>query len=76
MKAIDYLTKCVSFPNLSNPVKGNAFHLLAACYRFGRGVEKNIELANQYEQEASKYGDEDAQKVMEWIHSTIDTESM
>ena len=76
VKAIDYLTKCVSFPNLSNPVKGNAFHLLAACYRFGRGVEKNIELANQYEQEASKYGDEDAQKVMEWIHSTIDTESM
>lgn len=48
--------------------KGDIYRLLAACYRFGRGVEADEEKADRYSAMAADYGDEDSATVIKWLN--------
>ena len=45
----------------------NAMYLLSKCYRFGRGVKKDIKKAEELEKRAATYGNEDAKSILELI---------
>lgn len=49
--------------NTDNPIPG-AFRQLSACYRYGKGVEKNEQTAQFYWDEAIKYNDEIAMEIL------------
>ncbi len=55
-RGFDYLKSAVE----SKWVYPKVFWEIAKCYRFGRGVERNLKKAEYYEQEAEKAGNDDA----------------
>lgn len=55
-KGFSYLKCAVE----SNWVYPKVFWKIAKCYRFGRGVERDLKKAEYYEQEAEKSGNDDA----------------
>lgn len=77
-KAVEYLNKAINLPKgldgrtLTDRFRGYALHTLAACYRYGRGVKLDEERAKELEEEASKYGNNDAKDVLTWIQSLED----
>jgi len=45
--------------------KGTALRRLSRCYRFGRGVKKDLQKAEKLMKEAAQYGDKDAKSLLE-----------
>ena len=68
-KAVKYLKMVLDNPRATDDVKGETCRMLAACYRFGRGVEADEQEAGRLTALAAEYGDIDAQKVIEWYNS-------
>jgi TPR repeat protein len=55
-KGFEYMKKAVN----CRSVYIKAFWEISKCYRFGRGVERDLKKAEYYEQEAEKAGNDDA----------------
>lgn len=60
----DYNT-AVNLLNNGIESNANALYILSKCYRFGRGVEKDIKKAEELEEKAAKLGNEDAKEILE-----------
>lgn len=66
-KAMEYLTKALEHPDLDSSAKGEIARKLSACYRFGRGVKADEEIADKYMKEAEDFGDFSAAVVNSWL---------
>lgn len=68
-KAFKYL-KFVSDENVQEvgEVRGYILRCLSACYRFGRGVKSNDELADFYLRKAGDHGNIDAERALKYIN--------
>ena len=67
-KAAHYLQLAAKNKNLPDYAKGETYRYLAECYRFGRGVEQDQDMANYYTREAAKYGDSNAAEIIKWLN--------
>ena len=54
--------------NTDISMKGFACYMLSKCYRFGRGVAKDIEKANQLQEEAKQNGWDETRKIDDLIN--------
>ena len=67
-KAFEYLSIAVKdAASLNEDLLAEVYKNLGACYRFGRGTDKDQSLASYYTEQAAKYGDKssvDAVKMM------------
>lgn len=61
-EAVKWLNSVATSTDAIKKDRGEALCLLQRCYRFGRGVEKNLEKANQLEEESKKYLSEEEYK--------------
>lgn len=66
-KAMEYLTKALVHPDLDRATKGEIARRLSACYRFGRGVKADEEIADKYMKEAEDFGDFSAASANSWL---------
>lgn len=55
----------------SKVLKGKALRKLSKCYRFGRGVKKDISKAEALLKEAAHYGNEDAKSLLDLIMDNL-----
>lgn len=67
-KAAHFLQLAAKNKNLPDYAKGETYRYLAECYRFGRGVEQDQDMANYYTREAAKYGDSNAAEIIKWLN--------
>lgn len=65
-KAVKYLSLTLE-SDVPDYVKADAARNLSACYRHGRGVEANEELANELLVKAADYGHPDKEKILMWL---------
>lgn len=64
VKAFQYYSLLLE--NSHEPLwKGTALRRLSRCYRFGRGVKKDLQKADELLKEAAKNGDNDAKSLLE-----------
>lgn len=71
VKAVTYVKKFLNNGRgASKAMIGEAFRMLAVCYRFGRGVEKDEKKEKEYSRLAAKYGNADEQKINNWLQHT------
>lgn len=66
-KAVSYLSLSIENPKSPDFIKAEACRILSACYRFGRGVKCNEDMADDLIKRAASLGDKDAVKVMQWL---------
>lgn len=67
-RAVNLLEQALHGQSITEDVKGDIYRKLSICYRFGRGVEANEELANEYNRMAANFGEPNAQKIQEWLN--------
>lgn len=67
---IDHFLKLLSNSKYKTDdvIHGDILKKLSVCYRYGRGVEIDVKKADEYMNEAAKYGDPDAVKIQEWLN--------
>ena len=67
-KAVIYFKKVLEGEEYNpNSVNAEACKKLSACYRFGRGVERNEAIADEYMNRGAGLGDPDAEEIMKWL---------
>lgn len=67
-KAVELLEKALEGKYMIDDAKSDIYRKLSICYRFGRGVEANLNKANEYNAIAASLGDSNARKIEEWLH--------
>lgn len=68
-KAFEYLSIAVTDPeSLNEGLLADVYKKIGACYRFGRGTNKNISQASYYTELAAKYGDEGSVSAVRMMH--------
>ncbi|MDE7413627.1 MAG: hypothetical protein K2N05_07585 [Muribaculaceae bacterium] len=69
-KAVSYANRFRNVKGFSNQSRAlsDIYRLLSNCYRFGRGVEIDEKLADEYLSHASEEGDPDAKEIVEWFY--------
>lgn len=69
-KAVIYFKKVLDGEEYNpNSVNAEACKKLSACYRFGRGVEINETIADEYMSRGAQLGDPDAEEIMKWLNN-------
>ena len=68
--AVKYFEMALQSKYLPDFVKGDICRKLAACYRFGRGVEQSEETADDYNVKGAEFGNPDSKKIKEWLNET------
>lgn len=67
-EAFKFYSKALESNNLKRLLKGNAAYRLGVMYRYGRGVDMNVEMANYWTKIAALNGNQDAYKLIEsWM---------
>lgn len=68
-KAVIYFKKVLEGEEYNpNSVNAEACKKLSACYRFGRGVERNEAVADDYMSRGAQLGDPDAEEILKWLN--------
>lgn len=71
-QAIVYLRRIINNPMISNFEKGKFLNRLSICYRYGRGVEIDIDISNYWRSKAAESGYVEAMEVSgEGIYGTV-----
>lgn len=66
-EAFKYFSKVLKYTDVPTDVLSSTYQYLAKCFRFGRGVETDIDKANEYNAKAAELGEADSRKIMEWL---------
>lgn len=72
--AIKFANNFINYDTGGEPesAKADMYRILAVCYRFGRGVEQNDNLAAEYGEKSAQLGNENEAAVLEWLKKTTD----
>ena len=66
-EAVNYFNRALNDILLIDEARGDILMKLSSCYRYELGVKKDEQKADQLLKEASKYGNADAQAILEWL---------